>query len=225
MGVDGALVALEVVAEHLLDQLHARVHAARVAGQRGEQLELAGREVDLLAGDHDLVAGHVDGELAELEHLALGLGIGVHAAQQRTGAGDQLARAERLDQIVVGAQLQADDAVLDLALGGEHDDGHVGVVADGAADTLARDAREHEVEDDQVEVVLGEFLQRLLAVADGGYPIVLALKICGYGIADGLLVLHQQDAPGFVAHGSLLRKLLSMFSSPRTHVPFARPCG
>ena len=146
------------------------------------------------------MAGHVDGELAELEHLALRLGIGVDAAQQGAHAGDQLARAERLDQVVVGAQLQADDAVLDLALGGEHDDGHVGVVADGAANALAGNAREHEVKDDQVEVVLGEFLQRLLAVADGGYPIVLALKICGYGIADGLLVLHQQDAPGFVAH-------------------------
>ena len=49
MGVDGALVALEVVAENLLNELHARVHTARVAGQRGEQLELAGGKVNLFA--------------------------------------------------------------------------------------------------------------------------------------------------------------------------------
>ena len=143
------------------------------------------------------MAGHVDGELAELEHLALRLGIGVHAAQQRAGAGDQLARAERLDQVVVGAQLQADDAIFDLALSGKHDDGHIGVVADGAADALAGDAREHEVEDDQVEVMLAELLQGLLAVADGGYPVVLALEVGRYRIADGLLVLNQQNTPWF----------------------------
>ena len=88
---------------------------------------------------------HVDGELAELQHLALGLGVGMHATQKRAHAGNKLARAKRLDQIVVGTQLQADDAVLDLSLCRKHDDGHVGVVADGAAHALARNTRQHEV--------------------------------------------------------------------------------
>lgn len=100
-------------------------------------LELAGGKIDLLAGDEHLVARHVDGELAELEHLALGLGIGVHAAQQRAGAGHQLAGAEGLHQVVVGAQLQADDAIFHLALRRQHDDRHIGGVADDAADALA----------------------------------------------------------------------------------------
>jgi hypothetical protein len=35
---------------------------------------------------------------------------------------EQLGRVERLDEVVVGARAQAADLLLDLALGGEHDD-------------------------------------------------------------------------------------------------------
>ena len=67
MTVNRALVALEVIAEHLLDELHARVHAARIARQSREQLELAGREIDLLVVDEDFVAVEIDGEAAKVE--------------------------------------------------------------------------------------------------------------------------------------------------------------
>ena len=53
MGVDGALVALEVVAQNLFNQFHARVHTTRVAAQRGEQLEFAGGKVNLFAAYED----------------------------------------------------------------------------------------------------------------------------------------------------------------------------
>ena len=147
------------------------------------------------------MARHVDGQLAELEHLALGLGIGVHAAQQRAGAGHQLAGAEGLHQVVVGAQLQADDAIFHLALRRQHDDRHIGGVADDAADALARHTGQHEVEDDQIEVVLLELFQGVLTVADGGHPVVLALEVGGHRIADGLLIFNQKNASRFVAHG------------------------
>ena len=200
MRVDGALVALEVVAEHLFHQLHTRVHAARIAGKRGEQLELGGREVDFLALHENLVAGNVDREVAELEHFALRLGVGMHAAEQGAHARDKLAGAEGFHQVIVGAQLKPDDAVFHLALRGEHDDGHIGVVADGAADALAGNAWEHKVENDQVEMMLLEFLKRLLAVAHGGYPVVFALEISSDRIADRLFVFYKKNASGFVVH-------------------------
>ena len=137
------------------------------------------------------VARHVDRQLAELEHFALRLGIGVHAAQQRAGARNQLAGAERLDKVVVGAQLKADDAVFDLALGGQHDDRHIGVVADGATYALARDAGKHQVKDDQIEMVLRKLFQGLLAVSDSCDPVVLTLEVSRHRIADSLLVLDQ----------------------------------
>ncbi len=196
MGVDGALVALEVVAENLLHELHAGVHAAGVAGEGGEELELGGREVDLLALHHHLVAGDVDDQVPEVQDLDLGLGFHAGAAQQGADAGHELAGRERLDEVVVGAELEADDAVLDLTLGGEHDDGHVGGVADGAANALAGQLGEHEVEDDEVEGVLLELLHGRLAVAHGAHPVTLALQVRLHGVADYLLVLNQQNALG-----------------------------
>ena len=78
----------------------------------------------------------------------------MHATQKRTGARHELARAKRLDQVIVGTELESDDAILDLALGRQHDDRHIGVVADGAAYALARHAGQHQIEDDQIEMVL-----------------------------------------------------------------------
>lgn len=58
-----------------------------------------------------------------------------------------------------------------------------------------------EVEDDQIEVMLLELFQGVLAVADGGHPVVLALEVGGHRIADGLLIFNQKNASRFVAHG------------------------
>jgi hypothetical protein len=69
------------------------------------------------------------------------------AAQQRAHAGDELARAERLGEVVVGAEVEAADAVVLGRLCGEHDDRDVGVAAHLAAHLLAGQVREHEVED------------------------------------------------------------------------------
>ncbi len=82
VAVDGALVTLKVVAEHLLDQLHAVVDAAGVTGKRGEQLELGGRQVDFLALDQHLVARDVNDQIAKVEHLNGGL-IGLVTRRNR----------------------------------------------------------------------------------------------------------------------------------------------
>ena len=69
VAIDGALIALKVVAEHLLDQLHAVVDATGVTGKRGEQLKLGSRQVDFLALDQNLVARDIDDQIAEVEYL------------------------------------------------------------------------------------------------------------------------------------------------------------
>jgi hypothetical protein len=48
---------------------------------------------------------------------------GRHAAQQRLDAREQLGHLERLGEVVVGAELQPDDAVEHLGARGEHQDG------------------------------------------------------------------------------------------------------
>ena len=139
------------------------------------------------------MAGDVDDQVAEVQDLELRLGLDAGTTQQGAHAGDELTGREGLDEVVVGTKLQADDAVLDLALGGEHDDGHVGGVADGAADALARQLGEHEVQDDEVEAVLLELLEGRLPVADTADPIALTLEVGRDRVANGLLVLDQQN--------------------------------
>ena len=143
---------------------------------------------------------NVDGELAELQHFALRLRLGMHAAQKGAYASNQFARAEGLDKIVVCTQFEADNAVFHFTFGGEHDDGRVGVVADNAAYTLTGNTREHQVEYNQIEVMLGKLFQSLLAVTHGSYPIALAFEICRHRIADGLFVFHEKDTTSAFVH-------------------------
>ena len=66
--------------------------------------------------------------------------------------------------------------------------------------SCARYAGKHEVQNNQIEVVLGKFLEGVLAIADGRHPVVFTLEICGNRIADSLLVLDKHDAASLIAH-------------------------
>src|SRR5206468_1192028 len=78
------------------------------------------------AEDGDHAALLVDDQLAVAVPGRLEVAAGRLAApaQDRLAAQDQLARAERLGDVVVGAHLQAADPVFLAGLGGEHDDGN-----------------------------------------------------------------------------------------------------
>src|SRR6185312_14730288 len=116
-----------VDAPHLVHQLVAREDGARVGHQHVQQVELAPGQVErgaALGGD---VGGGVDRDVADLDGGGGGRGgrrrrgAVAGAAQHGPDAGDQLGHAERLHEVVVGAQLEADDAVGLEAAGGEHD--------------------------------------------------------------------------------------------------------
>ena len=92
--------------------------------------------------------------------LGAGTVAGSAAAQHRPDPRDHLAGAEGLDHVVVGAQLEADDAVHLGAARGQHHDRHVGAPAQLAADVAAVAVGEAEVENDQVGLGLGGQLQR-----------------------------------------------------------------
>src|SRR6266542_2726770 len=64
MGVDRALVRLEGDAMHRIEELGAREHASRLAGHRGEELELRRGELDPPPGRGDPHARDVELEVA-----------------------------------------------------------------------------------------------------------------------------------------------------------------
>ena len=92
-------------------------------------------------------------------------------AQHRVDARDELARIERLGQVVVGAHLEADDAVDVLALGRQHDDRHgLAGAAQAPADGQPVLAGQHQVEHDQVRRVALQLLVELARVGQAPRP-------------------------------------------------------
>ena len=94
-----------------------------MARQEQQQVELALGQRELLAVDagRGARAGSISSVAEAQRRLVLGLG-GSSAAQHSVDAGDELRGRERLDDVVVGAEPQPDDAVGLLALGRQQDD-------------------------------------------------------------------------------------------------------
>jgi hypothetical protein len=98
---------------------------------------------------------------------------------------------ERLGDIVVCAELQADHLV-DLAiLRRHHDDRHRGLLAERAADLRARDTGQHEIEQDEIGAVPIELIERGGTVCCDTHLVSLAPKHEGQRIREGLLVLNH----------------------------------
>src|SRR6266851_9815667 len=138
---------------HVLEQHVARLHASRMGDKVGEEIELAHRELHLVSVEDHAPRGSVDGQVSE--RLALGRGLRLVRVRLRppkhgVDTCQHLADRERLGDVVVGAELEADDLVDLGVLGGDHDDRHPAVLAQRAAEVEAAHARQHQVEQDQV---------------------------------------------------------------------------
>ena len=129
--------------------------------------------------------------------LELGLGLRERGApQDGLHAAAELAHRERLRDVVVGAELEAEHLVGLLGLRGEHDDRHGAARADRAADVEAVHPRQHHVEHDEVEVVLAQPVERLPAVERRNDVVALLAQGIGQQLLDRQLVVDEQDARG-----------------------------
>jgi hypothetical protein len=123
-------VLVPPVVEQLLgrDDVLGPVHeVAQRAAAHVRAPSRGGRHAELLAGQPQLAGAAASGaapvvedDLAELQHGGGGGGV---AAQQHADASQELTKGERLDQIVVGALVQAADAVAQVAPGGQQQHG------------------------------------------------------------------------------------------------------
>ena len=95
-------------------------------------------------------------------------GLGLRPPHPGPDPGDELLGLERLDDVVVGAGLQAQHDVDGVGLRREHDDRHARLGADRPADVDAVHAGEHEVEQHDVRPQVPHGRQRPRAVADHG---------------------------------------------------------
>ena len=133
---------------------------------------------------------------------SLGCGAELGApAQHCAHAGDQLTRIERLAEIIVGADLESDDAVDILLERGKQDDRHAGALySEVAAKIEARAVRQHHVEHDQVDLMRGELFAQLTAVCRKQHAETLALDIAGEQLANFRIVVDDEYALGGCGH-------------------------
>ena len=122
------------------------------------------------------------------------------AAQQRAQAGEQLLALERLDEVVVGAGVEALDARLDGVARGQHEDRHVAVVAQQARDVDAVELRQAEVEDDEVGRELARVAERRLAVVARARLVALHAQRAQQDLGDLVVVLDDEHAWWAVEH-------------------------
>jgi hypothetical protein len=130
-----------------------------------------------------------------------GLQVGwqaARAAQDDLDAGQQLARAEGLGQVVVGAHLQAHDAVGLVAACGEHHDGQVGPGAQVTTQRQAVVAGQHHVQHHQVEAATVQRLPHGAAVGHGGGALAVLFEIARQQAADLGVVVDDEDVVGSV---------------------------
>ena len=120
-------------------------------------------------------------------------GQAASASQDDLDAGEQLARAEGLGQIVVGAHLQPDDTIGLVAAGGEHQHRDVGFGAELATERQTVVARKHQIEHDQVDACGDEGALHGLAVAHRGDAQPVLLQIGAQQITDLAIVVNDQD--------------------------------
>ena len=134
----------------LVKQLLLREHVVRVLRQERKKVKFLRREVLLLPIHVHPPGGLVDLESADLYDLILRHPAADEAlvpGEVRLHTRHHLAGAERLRDVVVGAQAQAADLVDVVLLRGDHDDGRILGLADLFADLKSIHPLKHQIQD------------------------------------------------------------------------------
>src|SRR3989442_6976329 len=192
--IDDVGVAVEIHVPHLIGDQRARQHLACVAHEIVEQCVFARGQLDAAACASDAPAQPVDLEVGDAHHLVV---LGRPAAQDGADARQQLGEREGLHQVVVGAELQALDAVLYLVARADEEHRRLALATDALQHAEAIHARHHHVHQHQVVAARGGQVQAFGAVAgdvDDVGVLCQALADIGRGLR---FVVDDQDAHGF----------------------------
>ena len=203
----------------LVDEPLAADDGPGLAHEQGEEVELLARELQGLAVERHRARRRVELDRADLLRAGRrGRRGRARAAQDGADAGDELAGAERLDDVVVGAELEAQHAVGLVAAGGEHDHRHALVGAQLAQQVEARAVGEHDVEEHEVGALAAGDLEARRQRAGR----LRAEALAGEGFrqrnGDRVFVLDEQHHPRLDVHALIvggLARCSRRFSRPR----------
>ena len=128
--------------------------------------------------------------------------------QHRLDPGGERGLVDRLGQIFVGARLEPGDDVLAVGLRGDQDDRRerqIGIGLDLPAGFDAVDLRHHDVEQDQIRMMLPGGGDRLLAIGRFDELVALPPEAGAEDVAIGLIVVDDENARWLV-HRNVRRR-------------------
>src|ERR1700730_8087174 len=172
--VDSPGLDIHIMAPDCVEQLLAREDASGVPQQMTQKAEFRRTEMDRFAGARYPVRAEIHRHVGEMEHLIHGARLG--SPDHRAQSGDELTRAERLDDIVVGAAVEPAHSVALFAARRQHYHRQrtgLGCPPNPTAYLDPGDERQHPVEQHDIRFALGDLDERLLAV--GGFADLKAL--------------------------------------------------
>ncbi len=161
------------------------------AAMCGEEVELRGGQLDGPAVDLHRALDRVDDETAD-DDRPLVIDRVADSPQHGPDTGQQLAGAEGLDDVVVGAELETDHPIGLVAASREHDDRDGRGLADRAGTVEPVDAGQSEVEHDQVGDDGADQPQRLLARSSRRHPEPGVDEVVPHDLHDGRLVIDDE---------------------------------
>ena len=118
----------------------------------------------------------------------------LHAAQHRAHPANQFARAKRLGDIIIRAQLQPTHAVIFIPARGQHDYRHIRCFAQQPQRLEAIHLWHHHIKNHQVRHHFTHLVQRILAVISLVHREAFQIKIHADEADHALLVIHYQNA-------------------------------
>src|SRR6202790_3276383 len=179
--------ALEMVEEHFLGERGALAERKQL-----QHLVFLARQVHALAADLDRLGVEIDHEIAGLDHR---LGVALGAAHDRMNARNQFVLVEGLGHVVVGADAETLDLVLDAGKAGEDQNGGLDLRYPQLLEhVVAGHIRQIEVEQNNVVVVK-------LSEIDAFFSQVRRIDVETLGfqhqfdrLRDGAVIFYQQYA-------------------------------
>src|SRR5262245_44920845 len=185
--------AVELHVPDVLDDQDPRENAILVAHEVFQKLEFFVGQLDVALPAFHLPGETIDSQIVDLQHRAP-LALGPRPPHESPDARQELGERERLGQIVVGAEVQAPDAVLDLAAGRQYQDRRGPArAADFFQDLDAVLAGQHEVEHDGVVIVRARQVRSFLPVEGDIHGHRLRLEPPAKKLSHALFVFDDED--------------------------------
>eukprot|EP01132_Coremiostelium_polycephalum_P019197 gene19196-biopygen10481 len=164
-----------------------------MGGEQVQQGELLVGQGDAHAATADAALEHVDLQVGDLQVFFF---TAWPAPGQGAQARHQFGEGKRLDQVIVGAQLQALDAVGNIVPGGQEQHRRVGFLAQATQHFPAVHLRHHHVQHDHVERGFQGLVQTVHAIAGKAHGVTQFLQAVKQVVARLGLVFDYEDIHG-----------------------------